>query len=279
MGLSLLSLPPEIRAEILSHLVVVETVIEPFVSQASWSRKKLSTKVLRTCKEVYAEAVHLLYHRNTFLFCHGLYLEEFSTNIGPSNLATLRDLRIILYPIPRSLQYRRTELAKYDINQEEVWDGSDCDDNIRYGGSLDPHILSFLFDMMNWTFALPKLPKNARDITIYTSSSFPVFVQTALPSYDDPIISYFLGPDILGHFFEELYSCGAKINWIPGTNVAYRFTGRILTFEDVRRLQHEIVECCEALRLQSLPSGGVMKCIEHQEVSLIPFRGLTRPHN
>lgn len=120
--MSLLDLPPEILSEIWSHLVVAETVIEPYTAHWSWAEKDLSTGVLLTSKKVYTEAIYLLYHKNTFLFRFGEHPEWFFDTIGDANLATLRDLRIIPYPRLMWMKYQRTELSKYDIHQEEVWD-------------------------------------------------------------------------------------------------------------------------------------------------------------
>lgn len=60
-GVTLMTLPPEIRSMILSNLLVSETLVEPYNLTIP-----LSPTVLQACKQLNVEGTHLLYAKNVF---------------------------------------------------------------------------------------------------------------------------------------------------------------------------------------------------------------------
>lgn len=148
-------------------------------AQGWLTKKKLSTKVLLTCIRVCAKAAYLLYHKNTNVFRTSSSLQYFSEQISTTNLATLRDLKISPFP-NRAVEYRRTELVKYNIHQEEIWD---CSGRGYFARDEAVLISSYLGQLHEWTFDLPTLLKNVKEITIYASSPFTFKGHEALPWY------------------------------------------------------------------------------------------------
>ena len=140
-----------------------------------------------------------------------------------------------------SLRYQLPGLDKDDVRQEEKWDSGRLDDHTGLEHGIVRH-------MYRWTFALPKIPKNAMEITIYVPNWIPYL--KAWLGDDDPITAHLISPDILGHFFAEHHAHGAKIQWVSDMHEVITHTGQALTFEDVQRLRHEMEACAEVLKLQ-----------------------------
>lgn len=131
-------------------------------------------KVLLTCKEIYIQAVYLLFHKNTFVFRSPIRLEKFSTQIGTDNLAALRDLRIVPFGYHMNLRYQLTGLDKYDVRQEGKWDNDPPDD--QTGLIQVSYIQTLVRRMYFWTFALPKIPIKALETTVYVPTWNPLTI-------------------------------------------------------------------------------------------------------
>ncbi|KAA6411485.1 MAG: hypothetical protein FRX48_04765 [Lasallia pustulata] len=180
-------------------------------------------KVLLTCKEIYIQAVYLLFHKNTFVFRSPIRLEKFSTQIGTDNLAALRDLRIVPFGYHMNLRYQLTGLDKYDVRQEGKWDNDPPDDQT---GLIQVSYIQTLVRRIGDYGLCPNLE-----------------------SFDDPITAHFISQDILGRFSAGHHRHGAKIQCLSGMHEVITHTGQALTFEDVQRLRHEMEACAEALKL------------------------------
>ena len=150
----LLSLPLEIRLCIYRHALIkprrmtvplygrsmVENLIVPSFREEPLDGTPMPN-LIRTSKQIYREAVSILYSGNAFMADHAGQFLDFLRQIGPANVASLRSLRIA-----PSAAYCETEIS-------------------RWGGPPDPDYLS-----TTWCELLNKLADEAtglRHVSVY----------------------------------------------------------------------------------------------------------------
>jgi hypothetical protein len=98
--LTLLDLPVEIRLEIYDLLLVSPLDRDQKTSWAitkAYKKITVQVNVLRTCKQVYYEAVSILYSRNLFRIASPKESLEFISQIGPANAKNIRSMFIAVY--------------------------------------------------------------------------------------------------------------------------------------------------------------------------------------
>ena len=157
MAPSLLGLPPEVRLEIYRHLLVHHESIQPqilrnldYYTGIRRAERAISntrshpvrdfspkTAILRTCRQIYGEAVSILYGENTFLYsCDvSIFNNEDYIKVGfpDQNVHLIRHLRIEVEPksdfepilpisVAATIQYfarRGCELQTFDLLLED----------------------------------------------------------------------------------------------------------------------------------------------------------------
>ncbi|KAL8795554.1 MAG: hypothetical protein Q9195_001975 [Heterodermia aff. obscurata] len=78
------------------------------------------TALLMTCRQVYSEAVDLLYSSNTFVLHDFHTLETFAKSIPPQRLNAIRELDIFYSPVA-SIPYQHESTAHYDLPPDLDW--------------------------------------------------------------------------------------------------------------------------------------------------------------
>ena len=78
------------------------------------------TAILRTCRQIYAEAVDLLYTTNTFILYDFHTLTTFAKSIPPQRLNAIRSLRVHYSPTT-SIPYSHERTQQYNLPLKLDW--------------------------------------------------------------------------------------------------------------------------------------------------------------
>ena len=109
-AVTFLLLPPELRLYVYKYALTgdQQTLIAANASEPAFdgltnilSKERMTPSLLRTCRLIYKEAIHVFYSSNTFIFNSPSMHLRWASSVGPTNLQMLRSIRLHFWPILR----------------------------------------------------------------------------------------------------------------------------------------------------------------------------------
>ena len=115
------------------------------------------TAILRTCRQIYAEAVDLLYTTNTFILYDFHTLTTFAKSIPPQRLNAIRSLRVHYSPTT-SIPYPHERTPQYDLplNLDWFWEIVIGMQSLR---DLDVYMEAYDFSRSPWEIQVIELSR------------------------------------------------------------------------------------------------------------------------